>query len=799
MSCAACSARVEKAVSSLEGVSSCSVNLLTATMTVEGSASPEQIISAVEFAGYSAKESDAIANVNESSKQKPDKRLLFGLIFSAVFLAALMYLSMFHGMFGFPLPSFLAKNHVVNALCQLVLSAAVMLINRRFFINGFKSAFRLAPNMDTLISLGSAASFIYSTVLLFVMIFTKENLLHDMYFESAAMIPVIITVGKMLENRSKNKTADALKGLINLAPKKATILLGEEEKTVDISLLGVGDIFLVRPGESIPADGVIIEGNSSVNESALTGESMPVDKSVGDKVCAATINQLGFIKCRATDVGDNTTLSGIIRLMTEASSSKAPIARLADRVSGIFVPIVCLIAVITVVLWLFVSSDIGFALARGISVLVISCPCALGLATPVAIMVASGVAAKRGILYKSAEAIETAGRAQTVLLDKTGTITCGKPSVTDVIPDGISMQEFLTLAASIESCSEHPLASAITEKAKNEGIKPLPVANFRAKAGSGVEGEIAGEKYFGGSLNAAREITEISDEIIQKVNELSSQGKTPLLFLKNGTLIGIIAVADSIRQGNKEAVKQLKNIGIKTVMLTGDNKTTALAVAKSVEIDEVAAELLPEDKAVTVKKYKENGTVVMVGDGINDAPALALADVGIAIGAGTDIAIDAADIVLMKSGLDDLVGAISLSRATLKTIRQNLFWAFAYNVIGIPVAAGLFIPAFGIALSPMLAAAAMSISSLCVVSNSLRLYRFEKRKKENKKMQKTLHINGMMCPHCEARVKSLLEALPEVVSAQVSHQEGTALLTLNTEISDSVLKSVIENAGYTLK
>lgn len=797
MSCAACSARVEKAVGDLKGVESCSVSLLTNSMSVDGDISDEEIISAVEAAGYGATPADK----KETTKTEPEKRKNSAFprfTLSVVILIPLMYLSM-GAMLGLPHPDFIKENNLLNAILQMLLSAAVMVINQKFFINGAKGLIHLAPNMDTLVSLGSAASYIYSTAL--VLLMTKDPShahLHGLYFESAAMILTLITLGKMLEERSKGKTTDALKGLIDLAPKKATVIKDGKEITVEISEVSVGDIFIVRPGENIPVDGIILEGDTAVDQSALTGESIPVDKTVGDKVSAATVNRLGFIKCRATGVGEDTSLSKIIRLMTEASSTKAPIARLADKVSGIFVPVVIGIALLTTAIWLICGYDIGFSLARGISVLVISCPCALGLATPVAIMVASGVGAKNGILFKTAQSLEEAGRANIVLLDKTGTVTEGRPRVTDLVPFGMSEKELLIRAVSLEEKSEHPLSKAVREKGREEGIEPLSTEDFTVLTGSGVSASLDGKRLTAGNRKFIEKKLSLSEETVTLYEKLTKEGKTPLFFAENDTLIGIIAVADTVKADSAEALAELRKMGINTVMLTGDNRATAEAVAKTAGIDEVISDLLPEDKAEAVLSYKKKGRVIMVGDGINDAPALSAADVGVAIGAGTDIAIDAADVVLMKSSLADLTAAVKLSKSALRNIKQNLFWAFLYNSLGIPLAAGVFIPMFGLALSPMIGAAAMSLSSVCVVSNALRLYGtrlYIKRKKE-KIMTKTLKIEGMMCPHCEARVKQLLEELPEVVSAEVSHEKGTAVLTLSADISDDTLKALIENAGY---
>ncbi len=801
MSCAACSARVEKAVKAIEGVKDCSVSLLTNSMIVEGDVSDKEIISAVENVGYGAALKGGAQSHQKPQDQRNKNSAFPRFITSAVLLIPLMYLSM-GSMLGMPHPDFIKENHLLNATIQMLLSAAVMVVNQKFFINGLKGLLNLAPNMDTLVALGSAASYIYSTAVVFIMTSDPAHThLHDLYFESAAMILTLITLGKLLEERSKGKTADALKGLIELAPKKANLIINGKEITAEINEVSVGDIFIVRPGENIPVDGVILEGETAVDESALTGESLPVDKKEGDKVSSATLNRLGFIKCRATGVGEDTSLSKIIRLMTEASATKAPIAKLADKVSGIFVPVVLAIALITVALWLICGYPVGFALARAISVLVISCPCALGLATPVAIMVGSGVGAKNGILFKNAEALETLGRADIVLLDKTGTLTEGSPKVTDLIPINTTEAELLSLACSLEEKSEHPLAKAIREKGGEQKTAIKDTENFKVLTGSGVSAILDGKELIGGNKKLIETRLTLTTDETNIYNRLTEQGNTPLFFAQNDILLGIIALADTLKPDSTDAVKELNVMGIKTVMLTGDNRATAEAIAKAVGVEEAVSDLLPEEKAARVEEFKKKGRVVMVGDGINDAPALALADIGVAIGAGTDVAIDAADLVLMKSSLSDLVAAIRLSKSTLRNIRQNLFWAFLYNTLGIPLAAGVFIPLFGLALNPMIGAAAMSLSSVCVVSNALRLYGtrlYNKRKKENK-MTKTLEIKGMMCPHCEARVKQLLEELPQVASAEVSHKKGTAVLTLSSDISDAVIKTLIENAGYSLK
>lgn len=798
MSCAACSARVEKAVNAVEGVTSCAVSLLTNSMGVEGTASPDSIIAAVEAAGYSA---SLKGNKTESKSQPKSeaKPLLKRLIVSAVFLIALMYVSMGH-MIGLPLPSALEHNHLATALVQLMLSAIVLVINQAFFINGFKGLIHRSPNMDTLVSLGSAASFVYSTCLVFAMTANpKAEYLHGLYFESAAMILTLITLGKLLEACSKGKTTSALKGLIDLAPKKANVIRDGKEITVDIDEVVIGDIFVVRPGESIPVDGVVLEGVTAVNEAALTGESIPADKTVGDKVSAATVNQLGFIKCKATGVGEDTALSKIIRLMTESAATKAPIAKIADKVSGIFVPVVIIITIITILVWMMLDYSIGFALSRGISVLVISCPCALGLATPVAIMVGSGKGAKSGILFKTAEALEHTGKADIVVLDKTGTVTTGHPKVTDVIPINSTQEELLTLACSLEHKSEHPLAKAVCEKGREENIKLLDIKDFAVLTGSGVKGTVENTVILGGSYKFISEQTAVDESTEKLYKELSEKGKTPLFFTKDKTLLGIISVVDTVKEDSKEAIEELRNMGVRVVMLTGDNLNTAEAIGKAAGITEIVAGVLPEGKSDEIKRLKNEGRTVMVGDGINDAPALATADVGIAIGTGTDIAIDAADVVLMNSRLTDVAAALRLGRATLKNIRQNLFWAFAYNTLGIPLAAGLFIPIFGWELSPMFSAAAMSLSSFCVVTNALRLNGVKIYKKIEKKvkiMKKTIKIEGMMCPHCEAHVKNALEALEGVDSAEVSHKDGAAVVTLSAEVLDETLKATVEAQGY---
>ena len=825
MSCAACSARVEKAVSKVPGVTSCSVSLLTNSMGVEGTASPESIIAAVEEAGYGASQKGTAAEKTVSAGEDAladheTPALLRRLVASLVFLAVLMYISMGHMMWNWPLPAALADNHVAMGLIQLLLTAAVMVINQRFFISGFKSLIHRAPNMDTLVALGAGAAFVYSTYALFAM--TDAQLhgdmnavmtyMHEFYFESAAMILTLITVGKMLEARSKGKTTDALKGLMKLAPKTATIVKNGAEQTVAIEQVKKGDVFVVRPGENIPVDGVILEGSSAVNEAALTGESIPVDKKEGDAVSAAAVNQSGFIRCEATRVGEDTTLSQIIRMVSDAAATKAPIAKVADKVSGVFVPVVIAIAAVTILVWLLLGDSMGSALARGISVLVISCPCALGLATPVAIMVGNGVGAKHGILFKTAESLETTGRTQIVVLDKTGTITSGEPAVTDILPAaGVQESFLLQTAYALEHKSEHPLAKAILRKAQADGLSAADVSDFRALPGNGLSAVLDGKKLYGGNLRFIRDNAEVPQEMEEAAGQLAEEGKTPLFFAEDGRFIGIIAVADMIKEDSPQAVKELQNMGIHVVMLTGDNERTAQAVGRQAGVDEVIAGVLPEGKESVIRRFKEKGKVAMVGDGINDAPALTRADVGIAIGAGTDIAIDAADVVLMKSRLLDVPAAIRLSRATLRNIHENLFWAFIYNVIGIPLAAGVWIPLFGWRLNPMFGAAAMSLSSFCVVTNALRLNLFHirstkrdkkikiKHKKEKATMEKTMKIDGMMCAHCEARVKKALEAFDEVEEAVVSHETGTAVLKLKADVSDAALKKAVEDEGYTVK
>ena len=824
MSCAACSTRVEKAVSKVPGVSSCSVSLLTNSMGVEGNASAQAIISAVEEAGYGASLKGAAAQ-NQSHSTTEGEELLKDretpvlkqrLISSVGFLAVLMYISMGHMMWNWPVPSFIEGNHVAMGLLQLLLTVIVMVINQKFFISGFKSLWHKAPNMDTLVALGSGASFVYSTYALFAMTDAQMkgdmagvmSYMHEFYFESAAMILTLITVGKMLEAKSKGRTTDALKSLMKLAPKTATIVEDGIEKTVPIEQVKKGDIFVVRPGENIPVDGVVLEGSSAINESALTGESIPVDKAQGDKVSAATVNQSGFIRCQATRVGEDTTLSQIIQMVSDAAATKAPIAKVADKVSGIFVPTVIAIALVTMAVWLLAGQGIGFALARGISVLVISCPCALGLATPVAIMVGNGMGAKNGILFKTAVSLEEAGKVQVVAFDKTGTITSGEPKVTDLLPtEGITEEELLTNAFALEKKSEHPLARAVLQKAGELEIKVPEVEEFQALPGNGLSAVLEGRRLVGGNFTFISTQAEISEEMQKQSQRLAEEGKTPLFFARDGHLMGIIAVADVIKEDSPQAVKQLQNMGIHVVMLTGDNERTARAIGKQAGVDEVIAGVLPDGKESVIRSLKKKGKVAMVGDGINDAPALTRADLGIAIGAGTDIAIDAADVVLMKSQLSDVPAAIRLSRATLKNIHENLFWAFFYNVVGIPLAAGIWYPIFGWKLNPMFGAAAMSLSSFCVVTNALRLNLFHMHdagkdkkikmiKKEESNMEKTMKIEGMMCGHCEARVKKCLEALPEVTEAAVNHEAGTAVVTLNGEIADDVLKKAVEDQDY---
>lgn len=825
MSCASCVARVEKAVNKVYGVTSCSVNLLTNSMSVDGDVKSSDVISAVEKAGYGASLKGNSSKENKTNdeplKDTETPKLKKRLFSSLVFLILLMYISMGHMMWGFPLPSILANNHIAMGLIQLLLTGIIMVINQKFFISGFKALIHRSPNMDTLVALGAGASFIYSVYALFAMTNAQVNndmslvmkYMDEFYFESAGMILTLITLGKMLESYSKGKTTDAIKGLMNLAPKKATILVDNAEKVVPIEKVKIGDIFVVKPGENIPVDGVVIEGESAVNESALTGESIPADKTVGDNVSGATVNQSGFIKCKATKVGEDTTLSQIIKMVSDASATKAPIAKVADKVSGIFVPIVISIAVVTIIVWLLCGAAFGNALVRGISVLVISCPCALGLATPVAIMVGNGVGAKNGILFKNATSLETTGKVSYVLLDKTGTITNGTPVVTDIIPsENYTKNDLLSYASSLESKSEHPLAKAVVQKAIDSNIKNLDTTDFKSLTGNGVSAKINGKTIVGGSVKHISSIANIDENIIKQADDLATKGKTPLLFVMDNRLLGIIAVADVVKSDSPKAIKELQNMGIKVVMVTGDNEKTAQAIAKESGVDEVIAGVLPDGKEKVVTKYKEKGMVAMVGDGINDAPALTRADIGIAIGAGTDVAIDSADIVLMKSKLTDVSGAIRLSRGTLRNIHENLFWAFIYNVIGIPLAAGVWIPIFGWTLSPMFGAAAMSLSSFCVVTNALRLnflnIRSSKRdrkiknktnKKEKNTMTTTLKINGMMCPHCEATVKTALESIDGVTSAEVSHESGTAVVTLSKEVSEDVLKKAVVDKGYTVE
>ena len=833
MSCAACSSRVEKAVSKVPGVTSCSVSLLTNSMGVEGTASEQEIIKAVADAGYGAsKKGEGAAKTQSSSasagedmlKDRTTPALKKRLIASLGFLIVLMYFSMGHMMWGWPVPGFMKDNHVMMGLLQMLLTIAVMVINQKFFISGFKGMIHRAPNMDTLVALGSGASLVYSTYALFAMTDAQMrgdmdavmSYMHDFYFESAAMILALITVGKMLEARSKGKTTDALKGLMKLAPKTAVVIRGEKEVQVSIEQVQKGDCFVVKPGENIPVDGEVIEGNSAVNESALTGESIPVDKAVGDKVSAATVNQSGYLKCRATRVGEDTTLSQIIQMVSDAAATKAPIAKIADRVSGVFVPTVITIAVITIIVWLIAGQSIGFALSRGIAVLVISCPCALGLATPVAIMVGNGMGARNGIMFKTAVSLEETGKMQIVALDKTGTITSGEPKVTDIIPAaGVTEDTLLKYAYALENKSEHPLARAILEKAKEENAGIEEVTGFQALPGNGLTAILDGHTLYGGNHTFISSKVSVDGDIQKKAEKLAEAGKTPLFFGNEDRLLGVIAVADVIKEDSPQAIKELQNMGIHVVMLTGDNERTAKAIGQQAGVDEVIAGVLPEGKEQVIRKLKEKGKVAMVGDGINDAPALTRADMGIAIGAGTDVAIDAADVVLMKSRLSDVPAAIRMSRATLRNIHENLFWAFFYNIIGIPLAAGVWYPLFGWKLNPMFGAAAMSLSSFCVVSNALRLNLFKmydaskdkklkakkekkRSKKEDKTMKKIMHIEGMMCGHCEAAVKKALEALPQVDEAVVSHEAGTAELTLNAEIADDVLKKTVEDKDYTV-
>ena len=847
MSCAACSSRVEKAVSKVPGVTACSVSLLTNSMGVEGDASPEAVIRAVEDAGYGASlkgqsgtaQAQSASEAEDALKDRETPVLKRRLIASLGFLAVLMYMSMGHMMWGWPLPHFMDGNHVAMGLLQLLLAEIIMVINQKFFISGFKGLLHRAPNMDTLVALGSGASFIYSTYALFAMTDAQlkgndaavMSYMHEFYFESAAMILALITVGKMLEARSKGKTTDALKGLMKLAPKTAVIIRDGAETEVPIEQVKKGDVFVVRPGENIPVDGVVLEGTSAVNEAALTGESIPVDKAQGDPVSAATVNQSGYLRCEATRVGEDTSLSQIIRMVSDAAATKAPIAKIADRVSGVFVPAVITIAVLTTIVWMLAGQSFGFALARGISVLVISCPCALGLATPVAIMVGNGMGAKNGILFKTAVSLEETGKMDIVALDKTGTITSGEPRVTDVIPsDGVTGKELVSLALSLEKKSEHPLAKAVLLYAKEKKIDAPEAADFRALPGNGLSGTLDGAALVGGSFSYIREQTAVTAQEQAAFERLASEGKTPLCFMKDGRLAGMIAVADVMKEDSPQAVRELQNMGIRVVMLTGDNERTARAIGAQAGVDEVIAGVLPDGKESVIRSLKEQGKVAMVGDGINDAPALTRADIGIAIGAGTDIAIDAADVVLMKSRLSDVPAAIRLSRATLRNIHENLFWAFFYNVVGIPLAAGLWYPIFGWKLNPMFGAAAMSLSSFCVVTNALRLNLFkmydaskdhplrkkaakteneavskEMQKNENQinqknmegtTMTKTMNIEGMMCGHCEARVKKALEALAGVESAEVSHEKGTAVVSMSADVSDDTLKEAVEAQDY---
>ena len=842
MSCAACSARVEKAVTAVPGVTSCSVSLLTNSMGVEGTASASAIVKAVQEAGYGASPKAAAAETPSAEldalADHETPRLKKRLIASLVFLAVLMYFSMGHMMWGWPLPHWFDDNHVAMGLVQLLLAGIVMVINQKFFISGFKGLLHRAPNMDTLVALGSSASFLWSTYALFAMTRAQVDgndalVMHymmELYFESAAMILTLITVGKMLEARSKGKTTDALKSLMKLAPQTATLLREGAEVTVPIAQVKKGDLFVVRPGENIPVDGLVLEGSSAVNESALTGESIPVDKAAGDKVSAATTNQSGFLKCEATRVGEDTTLAQIIRMVSDAAATKAPIAKIADTVSGFFVPAVISISVLTTLVWLLLGREFGYALARGISVLVISCPCALGLATPVAIMVGNGLGARNGILFKTAASLEAAGRTQIVALDKTGTITSGEPRVTDILPaGGVSESELLTLAASLEQKSEHPLAKAVLAYAETETIACPDVTDFAALPGNGLSARLDGMEIYGGNAEFIATKASVPAELQAEAARLAAEGKTPLFFGGAGRLMGVIAVADTLKEDSPRAIRELQNMGIWVVMLTGDNQRTADAIGRQAGVDEVIAGVLPDGKEAVIRRLQESGKVAMVGDGINDAPALTRADTGIAIGAGTDVAIDAADVVLMNSRLSDVPAAIRLSRATLRNIHENLFWAFIYNIIGIPLAAGVFIP-FGLTLNPMFGAAAMSLSSFCVVSNALRLNLFDlhstrhDRKpksaalpaapvqpaaaentaepvsapvvKEDNAMKKTLHVEGMMCCHCEARVKKALEALPAVDEAVVSHEAGTAIVTLNAEVSDADLKKAVEDQDY---
>ena len=829
MSCAACSARVEKAVSKVPGVTSCSVSLLTNSMGVEGTASDQEIVNAVVAAGYGAapkgaKKEQTAAEEEEALKDHETPKLRKRLTASVIFLVVLMYFSMGHMMWGWPVPAAMKDNHVAMGLLQMLLTIIIMVINQKFFVSGFTSLLHGAPNMDTLVALGAGASFGYSTYALFAMTGAQVRgdmdavmgYMHEFYFESAAMILTLITVGKMLESHAKGRTTDALKSLMRLAPKTATVVRDGQEVTVSIAEVRQGDIFVVRPGENIPVDGIVIEGSSAVNEAALTGESIPVDKQKGSSVSAATTNQSGFLRCEATRVGEDTTLSQIIRMVSDAAATKAPIAKIADKVSGVFVPTVIIIAGITIIVWLIAGKDVGFALARGISVLVISCPCALGLATPVAIMVGNGMGAKNGILFKNAVALENAGKTQIVALDKTGTITTGEPRVPEILPaEGYTKRDLMQLAADLESSSAHPLAKAVMEHAKATGISQTAVHDFQALPGNGLSAVRGEDLLLGGSVSYMKENVTVDSTLLDQAQKLAEEGKTPLLFAQNHTCAGLIAVADTLKEDSPQAVAELRDMGIRVIMLTGDNERTAKAIGAQAGVDEVIAGVLPEGKEAEIRKLREHGRVAMVGDGINDAPALTRADMGIAIGAGTDVAIDAADVVLMKSRLSDVPAAIRMSRATLRNIHENLIWAFFYNIIGIPLAAGVWYPLFGWKLNPMFGAAAMSLSSFCVVSNALRLNLFKmydaskdkklkakkekkRSKKEDKTMKKIMHIEGMMCGHCEAAVKKALEALPQVDEAVVSHETGTAELTLNAEIADDVLKKTVEDKDYTV-
>lgn len=817
MSCASCSSRVEKAVSALDGVKTCSVNLLTNSMTVEGDVSPETVINAVTSAGYGAslfmpeKEVSAKESIGT---EKAEKTLAARLISSALFLAILMYISMGYVMWNFPLPELISRNPLVIGLLELLLTTCIMVINQKFFVSGTKGLIHRTPNMDTLVALGSAAAYLYSTFMLFTMadkmylldMKMAHHCLHELYFESAAMILTLITVGKMLEARAKGKTTDALEALMKLSPKQALVIRDGTEMLIPVEDVLCGDIFLVRPGETIPVDGTIIEGYSAVNESALTGESIPVDKEKGDSVSSGTLNQSGVLRCKASRVGEDTTLSQIIKMVHDAAATKAPIAKIADKVSGVFVPVIITIAAVSTFAWLLAGQTIGFALARGISVLVISCPCALGLATPVAIMVGTGMGAKNGILFKNATSLEMAGKINTVALDKTGTITNGHPTVTDIIPaQDISEMELLLLAASLEKNSEHPLAEAIRKKAESQNIPVKNVTDFHALPGNGLTAKLSGKVLLGGNLRFISEQLEIPKDVLKNADSLSNQGKTPLFFAFDNRFIGTIAVADTIKEDSRAAICELKNMGLKVVMLTGDNEHTASAIAAQVGVDEVISDVLPDGKENAIQKLKENGKVAMVGDGINDAPALTRADIGIAIGAGSDIAIDSADIVLMKNSLCDVAASIRLSRATLRNIHENLFWAFFYNALGIPLAAGVFIPVLGWTLNPMFGAAAMSLSSFCVVTNALRLNfvkiknnKIKPKEKENWKMNKTMKIEGMMCNHCEMHVKKALEAIDGVDTAVVSHKDKMATLTLSADVSDAILKNAVEAEGYSV-